>query len=441
MKYVPLDNIGLRRRDKDGNLTTIIERGNNYPANDTGIPKSKFVSTRLDNIVLRGKYEENETFYPLLDPVKFNVTPIPNTNFRFIINLGAPKAYTSQGMYDDLVKAFEERNPWFSVQTVPNINLDLFFLTQYNLKNKFKVTELYTETEISRTLDTDESIIEYINWLVAKPTTDDISEILPIDTLGSWQYIEDGDLGIGFKPIYDSMIKDKDPDPEAIGTDIIPEEYSLELPPVSEVSGFLQPFPAEEIVPRLVDAILSERVPPGKQLYKPLGPVGFQVLGAVIAVAATLATFGALAPVIAGVTGAVTGTVLGTAAAGSLVSLTPKGLELLDKAIKKASGSWVEYILKRSTTRSPFQDKNVVFNKEREDDLKEWNNLLLAAKGQMGVTRYDQSHVRAALAIIFAQFGPNVKSNDLSYPIEVGNQIKRLQVIPTSDRKVNLILK
>ena len=113
----------------------------------------------------------------------------------------------------------------------------------------------------------------------------------------------------------------------------------------------------------------------------------------------------------------------------------------MDKAIKKASGSWVEYILKRSTTRQPFQEKRIVFNQEREDDLKEWNNLLLAAKGQMGVTRYDKSHVAAALAIIFAQFGPNVKSNDLSYPIEVGNQIKRLQVIPTSDRKVNLILK
>ena len=154
-----------------------------------------------------------------------------------------------------------------------------------------------------------------------------------------------------------------------------------------------------------------------------------------------MATFGALAPVIAGVTTAITSTVLGTAAAASLVTLTPKGLEILDKAIKKASGSWLEYILKRSTTRQPFQEKRIVFNQEREDDLKEWNNLLLAAKSQMGVTKYDKSHVTAALAIIFAQFGPNVKPNDLSYPIEVGNQIKRLQVIPTSNTKVNLILK
>jgi hypothetical protein len=116
-------------------------------------------------------------------------------------------------------------------------------------------------------------------------------------------------------------------------------------------------------------------------------------------------------------------------------------LEILDKAVRKASGSWVEYILKRSTTRSPFQNKNVVFNKEREDDEKEWRNLLLAAKGQMGVTKYTEVQIKEALKIIFAQFGPNVKPNDLSYPIEVGNQIKRLQVVPKSDRNVDLILK
>jgi hypothetical protein len=59
----------------------------------------------------------------------------------------------------------------------------------------------------------------------------------------------------------------------------------------------------------------------------------------------------------------------------------------------------------------------------------------------MGVTRYTEVEVKAALTIIFTRFGPNVRPNDLSYPIEVGNQIKRLSIIPTSDRKVNLILK
>jgi len=438
MKYIPLDNIGLPKRDSEGNLTNIIEPGNNYPANETGIPKSNFVSTRLDNIILRGVYEENETTYPLLDPVKANVVPIPETNFRFIINLGSPTAYTSQGMYDDLIKAYNERNPWFSIRTVPNINLDLFFLTEYHKKNKFKVTEAYSETEIITTLDNNEEIISYINWLVSKDVGD--IELKTIDELGSWNYVPDEDLGIGLKSLYDSMIKNKEPDPEAIGAQIIREEYSLELPSVLEVSGFLQPIPDEDIVPKLVDAILSERVPSGKQEYKQFGPVGFQVLGAVIAVAATLATFGALAPVVAAV-GTAVGTAVGGAAVATAASLTPKGLEILDKAVRKASGSWVEYILKRSTTRSPFQSKDKVFAKEREDDLQEWKNLLLAAKGQMGVTKYTEVQVKEALKIIFAQFGPNVKPNDLSYPIEVGNQVKRFQVIPKSDRNVDLILK
>jgi hypothetical protein len=438
MKYIPLDNIGLPKRDSEGNLTNIIEPGNNYPANETGIPKSNFVSTRLDNIILRGVYEENEATYPLLDPVKANIVPIPETNFRFIINLGEPTAYTSQGMYDDLIKAYNERNPWFSIRTVPNVNLDLFFLTQYHKKNKFKITEAYSETEIITTLDTPEDILTYVDWLVSRDVGD--IELKAIDELGSWEYVPDEDLGIGLKTLYDSMIKNKEPDPEAIGAQIIREEYSLELPTVLEVSGFLQPIPEEDVVPKLVDAILSERVPAGKQLYKPLGPVGFQVLGAVIAVAATLATFGALAPVVAAV-GGVVGSAVGGAAVATAASLTPKGLEILDKAIRKASGSWVEYILKRSTTRQPFQRTRIVFNQEREDDEKEWRNLLLAAKGQMGVTKYTEVQVREALKIIFAQFGPNVKPNDLSYPIEVGGDLKRLQVIPKSDRNIDLILK
>ena len=438
MKYIPLDNIGLPKRDSDGNLTNIIEPGNNYPANETGIPKSNFVSTKLDNIVLRGIYEENESTYPLLDPVKANIVPIPETNFRFIVNLGSPTAYTSQGMYDDLIKAYNERNPWFSIRTVPNVNLDTFFLKEYNRINKFKITEAYTETEIRTTLDTEEDILTYVDWLVSRDVGD--IELKPIDELGTWEYVPDEDLGIGLKTLYDSMIKNKEPDPEAIGAQIIREEYSLELPSVLEVSGFLQPIPEEDVVPKLVDAILSERVPSGKQEYKQFGPVGFQVLGAVIAVAATLATFGALAPVVAAV-GGVVGSAVGGAAVATAASLTPKGLEILDKAVRKASGSWVEYILKRSTTRQPFQRKNIVFNKEREDDEKEWRNLLLAAKGQMGVTKYTEAQVRDALKIIFAQFGPNVKPNDLSYPIEVGGEIKRLQVIPKSDRNVDLILK
>lgn len=452
MKYIPLNNIGLARRNADGTLSSIREPGNNYPANELGIPKSDFVSSELNNIVLSGKFEENKTYYPLLDPVAANIVSIPGTTFRFIINVGSPTSYTSEEMYDDLIKAYQERNPWFSINTVPRVNLDLFFLKEYNQKNKFKVTEAYSEIQIVNTIGTgssndgDLSICEYVDYLVNKSSSS--IELKRTDELGSWNYVQDGTLGFGLKSIYDSMInyqRDPEkigPDPEAIGTEILREEYSLDLPPLLEIKSSLQSIPDVDIVPKLVDAILSERVPAGKKEFNVFGPVGFQVVGVVIAAAATLATFGALAPVISGIAGlSATAIAAGAGAVGALASPTANGLALLNNAIRKANGSWVQYILKRSTTRSPGQARRKVFAKEREDDLMEWKNLLLAAKRQMGPsTRYDANHVRAALKIIFTTFGGNVKPGDLSYPIKVGNETKRLKVIPTSDRNINLIL-
>ena len=353
MNYVPLNNIGLPRRDSEGKLTTIIESGNNYPASDTGKKKSDFVSTRQNNIVLSGKYKQNEKTYPLLDPSTFNIVPIQGTFFRFIINFGTSKSYTSQTLYRDLVTAYEERNPWFSVNTVPKVNLDLFFLKEYHKKNKFKVTEAYCETEVITTLDEDTDIIQYINYLVSKSKND--IEIKPVDELGSWKYVPDEDLGIGLKKLYDSMIKNKQPNPEDIGAQIIREDYVLELPSVSQVSVGLQPLPDLDIIPKLVDAILNERVPEGKKEYNKFGPVGFQVLAGVVAVAATLATFGALAPILTAVGGlSATAIAAGVGAAGVLAPLTANGIQLLNNALKKFDGSWLQYILKRSTTRAPF---------------------------------------------------------------------------------------
>ena len=432
MKYVPLDNIGLPSFKEDGTLSTILAPGNNYPANDLGIPKSNFVSTRQKNIILSGKYSENEATYPLLNPVDANLTPIPNTTFRFIVNLGESKCYTSQALYDDLISAYDERNPWFSIYTVPNIKLDLNFLTQYNLKNKFKVTEVYSETEMIETLDTEEEILSYIDWLVSKAEAD--IELKSIDELGSWNYVPDGSLGIGVKKTYDSMIKDKNPDPEAIGSDIIKESYSLGLPPVTEVSGFLQPLPPEEIVPKLVDAILSERVPRGKKTYSLFGG---GVFGAIATIGVGIG-LGALATLIPGV-GTAAAIAIGGAISGTAVSTN--AIAKIQQALGKFKGSWLEYILARSSDRGLFENKNKVFNREKTADTQEWNTLLLAAKGQMGVTKYNETHVKDALKIIFSQIGGDVKANDLSYPIKVGGTTKRMSVVPTSYNKVNIILR
>lgn len=428
MKYTPLDNIGLAQRDADGNLTNILEAGNNYPASDSGLPKSTFVSSDLNNIILSGLYPGNTAKYPLLDPVKENVIPIQNTNFRFIINLGSTKSYTSSGLYEDLIKAYEERNPWFSVRTVPNINLDLSYLTQYNLINKFKITEAYAETEIIYTLNDEDVIMRYIDWLVSREAVD--IELKPIEELGAWEYVPDGDLGIGLKSLYDSMIKDDNPPKEAIGAEIIRQEYSLDLPSVMEVSGFLQPLPDEEIVPKLVEAILSERVPPGRKTYSFFGGGVFGTLaqiGVGLAVGLLAAT---------GV-GALAAAGIGAAVAG----LSQQGISKIQQALGKFKGSWLEFILARSSDRGLFEDKNKVFNREKDADTKEWDSLLIAARGQMGVTQYTQNHVKDALKIIFSQIGGDVKANDLSYPIKVGGSTKRMFVNPTSDRKVNITVR
>ena len=73
--------------------------------------------------------------------------------------------------------------------------------------------------------------------------------------------------------------------------------------------------------------------------------------------------------------------------------------------------------------------------------MAEWRSLLIAVRGEMGVTQYTKSQLQDALKIIFSALGPNVKPADLSYPIEVGNDVKRFQVIVKSDRDVDLILK
>ena len=97
MKYVPLDNIGLPKRDSNGNLTKINEIGNNYPANETGIPKSSFVTTEQKNIVLSGIYDKNTVKYPLINPDDVNVIVITGTTFRFLIkDIATTQLYASE---------------------------------------------------------------------------------------------------------------------------------------------------------------------------------------------------------------------------------------------------------------------------------------------------------------------------------------------------------
>ena len=400
----------------------------------------KHISTESKNIVLTGVYQENKAFYPLLNPVDFNLKVIPNTTFNFIINLNSATPYTSESLYKKLIDEYDARNPWFTVYSVPNISLDLTYLKDYHLLNKFKVTEVYSEIEIKETLDTDDEICKYIDWLVNKEK--DQIELKRIDQLGSWDYVEDGSLGLGIKKFYDSMKKEKNPDPEAIGADIRRESYDLSIPDVAFVKEGLQPLPAEEIVPKLVDAILSERVPKGKKAWTLFGN---GLAGAVLGVVVTAAAAVAIGTIIAATGGIAAVGIAALSAGGAAVApLTIKGITILQNALGKFKGSWLEYILSRSSDRGVFETKDSVFKKELDADTNEWTGLLIAARGQMGVTQYTKTEVSAALQIIFKQIGGDLKHTNLTYPIKIGvgnGETKRIQIVPNSETSVTLNFK
>ncbi len=433
MKYVPLDNIGLPKRDKDGNLTKIKEIGNNYPANETGIPKSSFVTTEQKNIVLSGIYEKNTVKYPLINPAEMGVVSIPNTTFRFLIkDIATSQLYASEEMYSDLIKAYNERNPWFNTYSVPTINLDISFLSQYNKVNKFKVTEAYADVKVTKTLDTDEEILQYIDWIV-KPTLNvDEINIKPIKQLGDWEVGNDKSVGLGYRNLYKAMNETKNPDPEAIGGLLTAETYDISLPPIVSVSPQFQSVPQEEIIPKLVNALLDPRKPNFETVYNPLGEgLGSIIAGALVAVAGVL--------VIIGTGGAALPAVLAGAA-----SLTPIAWKAInDTVVSRFNGSYIEYILARSQSRDLFESKNSVFNREREADEKDWNSLLSIATRTMGASRFNAQQLRAALAIALSG-SKSSKPTELKYTMNVGwfggeDRDYQINVDSASKIKLNLL--
>lgn len=433
MKYIPLDNIGLPKRDKDGNVTKINEIGNNYPAAQMGLPKSNFVKTELKNIVLSGVYDENTVKYPLINPVDMDVKEVIGTDFRFLIkDIATQQLYASETMYKDLMTAYEERNPWFNVFSVPTINLDIQFLSQYHMINKFAITEAYADVKVTTTLDKDEEILQYIDWIVKPSLNIDEINIKPIEQLGEWELGKDKALGLGYRKLYKSMNEKKDPDPEAIGAQLIKETYDISIPSIVAVDPKFQSVPQAEIIPKLVNALLDPRKPAFETVYNPLGEgLGSIVAGALVAVAGVL--------VIVGTGGAALPAVL--AGAASLTPLAWKAVN--DAVISRFNGSYIEYILARAQTRGFLESKNSVWNKERDRDEKDWNSLLSIATRTMGASRFTTEQLKAALAIALAA-SKNAKATQLQYSTNVGwfggdDKWTQITVASPSKIKLNLI--
>jgi hypothetical protein len=434
MNYIPLNNIGNLRRNADGSLSSNREPGNNYPSSVTGIPKSAYVEKKENKIVLYGAYDKNTKTYPFIDPEKSGVISIPKTTFKFLIkDIATKQVYASEVVYQNLIKARNEANPWYSLETLPIINLDLQFLISNHKINKYDITQFYCGVTLLDTLNSAEDIIKYIDWMV-KPSLN-VNDINLIKTfpdgsdsayLGDYDLLDDPQIGLGYKKTYDSMIKDKNPDPDAIEGIPVNESYDLSLPTVTQPGLEFQQLPDNEIIPKLANALIEVRKPRSQTTYSPFGDGALKWIATTVIVAATVASViipggQAATPLLFGLLGSGTLATAGGLAAAIAVNSAVGGAlaGVLTNIRTKAPGSYIEFILARTTDRGAFEGKDKVFEKERKADEDDWNALLSAAKSKMGVTRYNAEHLKAALAIALSQFS-NTNSSKLSYTMNVG---------------------
>jgi len=416
--------------------TSVNKIRNQYPADELGIFKSNTISTKNNDFILEGKYTDNVIKIPFIKPFdKLNIAD--GTSFRFIVEFNPNNLWTSRLFYDELKAAYEEKNPYFNLITVPTVKLDYNFLQNYKNKNGFEITEKYCEVEVTDTIDTEQKMCDHINWLVNKDA--ETIELRPTSILGKWTVKKDGSFGLGVKDEYDSM-KKGDIDSEAYGTEITLENFDLTLPELAKVE-INKPSPLNlNPVEELVRIMANIPTPNGKELYKPLGGGLGIALGLVGATVLTIVTGGIGALSFA----AFLGGVGGVAATLALGALAGKRIGDVLGNNYSAEGKYWNFITQRSTTREPLQSTTKVFQKEASSDSQEWKQLLVESGKQMKVS-YSVSDVQSALDVLLGLKATNnpskqgdVRASDLSYRIEVGNEVRFFRPIVTSKFDVRI---
>jgi hypothetical protein len=391
---------------------------NQYPADEMGLYKSDLVEQTPSNIRLLGKYIKNYADYPIVDYK--NITPVANTSFRFILEMNPGRYYTSQPFYDRLKQAYEEKNPFFNMGTVPKVKLDYNFLRNYKNKNKFKITEKYCEARVLTSIDNETEMCYHIDWMVSKQA--DRIEIRPVSELGTYEVFHDpaGDYALGAKDEYDAMLEG-DPDPEGYDAQIVLEKYDLSLPKDAKVT-INSPSPSNlNPVEELVRLIANVPVPAGKETYSPLGGSFGLIAGAVIGVALTVLTGGIAA---IGITSllATAGAAAGVAALGGLAGKT---LSDVLGPNYSAQGKYWAFIIQRTTTRG-IESIQAVFEQERFADEQDWLALMVEVGSQMKCN-YTPADVNAALKVVLAMAAGTgngdgtVRQSDYAYAVNVGN--------------------
>jgi hypothetical protein len=158
-----------------------------------------------NSVSIKGIYEDNELNIPATDFSQIGV--VPNTKFRFVIRLFNSEGsnqilntFTSEGYFNDLVRAKRNSNPYF-INTA--LNPDTFVKLYLNKIKETFDTRISVERQygvsvnFNNLFDSDGSIDylrfgQYIDWVVSQPNLDDIvgNGVLPSRQISSFNVSE-----------------------------------------------------------------------------------------------------------------------------------------------------------------------------------------------------------------------------------------------------------
>lgn len=123
-----------------------------------------------------------------------DLNPVDETSIRFIVNINN-EYYTSPSLIDDLIEAQEENNPYFTIDFVTIINIDIDALRSEMEKRKIEEANIDVRgAKLSRVenldIDNPEDIVKQINWALS-PSTGRKSSSYVVD-FAKWDVDVDG---------------------------------------------------------------------------------------------------------------------------------------------------------------------------------------------------------------------------------------------------------
>jgi hypothetical protein len=157
---------------------------------------------------------------------------------------------------------------------------------------------------------------------------------------------------------------------------LINESYDISLPSVVVPGLEFQQLPDNEIIPKLASALIEVRKPRSQTTYSPFGDGALKWIATTVIVAATVASViipggQAATPLLFGLLGSGTLATAGGLAAAIAVNSAVGGAVagLLTNIRTKAPGSYIEFILARTTDRGVLREK-IRYLKKKEKQMK-----------------------------------------------------------------------